>query len=67
MTSEVEEAYQALVQFLYIAPIGLMQTRLNGLIKRADAAMYTAKANSRNRVERWNAGLRHASGKRLPA
>ena len=30
--STIEEDYEALIQFLYIAPIGLMQTRLDGEI-----------------------------------
>lgn len=32
MDSTLEEDYEALIQFLYIAPIGLMQTRIDGEI-----------------------------------
>lgn len=32
MVVEVDEEYEALVQFLYMAPVGLMQTRLDGEI-----------------------------------
>ncbi len=32
MDTTVEEDYEALIQFLYIAPIGLMQTRMDGEI-----------------------------------
>lgn len=33
---------------------------INSLLQRADTAMYAAKANGRNRVERWSADLRRA-------
>ena len=32
MEPTIEEDYEALIQFLYLAPIGLMQTRMDGEI-----------------------------------
>ncbi|MEJ7687205.1 MAG: diguanylate cyclase [Variovorax sp.] len=62
--SQSVEVANAQIRYTISAGVAGMDQDVEGvdaLIKRADAAMYSAKAHGRNRVERWSAGLRGAT------
>ena len=59
-----------LIHYTISAGVASMEQELediDGLIQRADVAMYAAKSNGRNCVERWNQSLPMSKSLRVPA
>ena len=65
IAAQVVEVDGVKIKYTVSAGVASMEASVEGtetLMKRADAALYLAKANGRNRVECWTTGLSNGNG-----
>jgi diguanylate cyclase (GGDEF)-like protein len=65
VAAQVVEVDGKRIRYTVSAGIAMMEPGTGGLdtlMKQADAALYVAKANGRNRVERWHDGIELPAG-----